>query len=172
MKPAASPLPAASRRRPLWGALAACLAVLVWAAPALAEAHQRLAAPQGVAVGGFDPVAYFIDGRAQPGAPDIALRWRGVVWHFTTPAHRAAFEADPKAYLPQFGGFCALSVAEGRPVPASPEHWVLFEGRLYMARSAAALAQFLADPQPALQAARANWPPRPSEIAGGGRTRN
>ena len=133
---------------------------LLWVLPAAADRHGRLAALNGVAVGGYDPVAYFTDGRAEPGAPEIALRWRGVRWHFASPAHRSAFEANPKAYLPQFGGFCALSVALGSPVPASPEHFVLIDGRLYLAEGAAALTRLLDAPQDMLQAARANWPPR------------
>lgn len=147
-------------RAPLWPAALALLALMLAGLPAMADGHRRLAAPQGVAVGGYDPVAYFTDGRAEPGAPEIALRWRGVRWHFASPAHRSAFEANPKAYLPQFGGFCALSVALGSPVPASPEHFVLIDGRLYLAEGAAALTRLLDAPQDMLQAARANWPPR------------
>lgn len=172
MTPAARPYPVLPPRSRLpWLAalalFAALCAVLCATVPALADTHRRLASPQGVAVGGFDPVTYFTDGRAEPGAPDIALRWRGVRWHFATPAHRAAFEANPKAYLPEFGGFCALSVAQGRPVPASPEHFVLIEGRLYMAEGAAALAEFMAAQAELLRAARANWPPRPAALASG-----
>jgi hypothetical protein len=165
---AACPLPyTIPCRSPLRTAALALVALLLAALPAVADVHMRLAAPQGVAIGGYDPVSYFADGRAEPGAPDIALRWRGVRWHFATVAHRAAFEANPKAFVPEFGGFCALSVAQGRPVPASPEHFALIDGRLYMAEGGAALAQFLATPQELLQAARDNWPPRPPTFASG-----
>lgn len=165
LRTASLPAVTAPVRRPPPGWLTVCILLLCWAVPALGDTHRRLVAPQGVAVGGFDPVAYFAEGRAQPGAPDIALRWRGVRWHFATPAHRAAFEANPKAYLPQFGGFCALSVAQGRPVPADPEHWAVIDGRLYMAEGAAELARFMTDPQGMLRAARSNWPPRRAEAA-------
>lgn len=137
------------------------LALVGTAAPA--EQRLRLVAPEGVAVGGFDPVAYFSDGRAVPGEHGIALRWRGVRWHFASPDHRAAFEADPKAFLPQFGGHCAVSVVTGHPVPGDPEHWIIVEGRLYLTAGAPQLAQFSADPVGMLQAARTAWTRRSVE---------
>ena len=121
----------------------AALIGLVWAAlwpqPGLADRHERIAAPGGVALGGFDPVAYFASGAALAGDPGIALRWRGVRWHFSSPAHRTAFEANPKAYLPEFGGHCPVSVADGDPRPADPRLWAIIEGRLYVAAEPDAL---------------------------------
>lgn len=90
-----------------------------------------------IALNGFDPVAYFLVGEARQGQSDIALRWRGVRWHFTSKAHRNAFEANPHAYAPQFAGHCAMGVAEGRRVPADPRAWVVHDGRLYLFETAA-----------------------------------
>lgn len=132
---------------------------------AAAEQHRlQLAAQEGVAVAGFDPVAYFEAGQALAGRPEIALRWRGVRWHFASPAHLAAFEANPHAFAPQFGGYCAVSIARGRPVPADPRNWVIVEGQLYLAEGPGQLALLLADPNAVLQAAQANWSrPRDSQ---------
>ena len=143
-------------------ALVGLLPALLWPQPALADRHGRIVAPGGVALDGFDPVAYFQDGAARPGDPAIALRWRGVRWHFTTPTHRSAFEANPKAYLPAFGGHCPVSVAGGDPRPADPRHWAIVEGRLYIAAEPAALARFKAHADRLRQAAKAQWtgPPR------------
>ncbi len=136
------------------------LAVLaaLWSASASADPQARLVALDGVAVAGFDPVAFFVDGRALSGQPEIALRWRGVRWHFASPGHRAAFEADPHAYAPQFGGYCALSVARGRPVPADPRYWAIMDGRLYLAEGPGPLALLLASPAETVHAAQQNWP--------------
>ena len=137
-------------------ALVAGLLLALPGGPAWAEQRAGQVTSTGVALGGFDPVAYFTDGRAVAGEPAIALRWRGVRWHFASPAHRAAFEANPQAYMPQFGGYCAVSVAQGRPVPGNPEHWAILDGRLYFASDAARLVQVLGDPT-ALQSARSSW---------------
>ena len=149
----------------LWGALRpallaiglAVLATAVCAYRAPAEPLAHAVAPEGVAMGGFDPVAYFTDGAAARGQPGIVLRWRGLTWHFASPAHRAAFEANPKAYLPEFGGFCPMSVGAGSPVPGNPEHWVILDGRLYLAAGPGQLAAFREHGQTAVQAARGNW---------------
>jgi len=147
-------MPSAPGVRLFWAML---LGLLLSTGPAVAEQRGRVMAPAGVALAGFDPVAYFTDGRAVPGRTDIALRWRGVRWHFATAAHRAAFEANPKAYVPQFGGLCALSVVRGEPEPGHPEHWTIVDGRLYFAAGAAQLAQVMGDPAGTIRNARSNW---------------
>ena len=148
--------PAWPQVRVLAGLLAGVILVCLGSA-APAEQRARLAGSAGVALGGFDPVAYFTDGQAVAGEAGIALRWRGVRWHFATPAHRAAFEANPQAYLPQFDGLCAVSVAQGRPEPGNPEHWAIVDGRLYFAADAAHLEQVLGNPGSLLQSARHSW---------------
>ncbi|MGY6411555.1 MAG: YHS domain-containing (seleno)protein [Alkalilacustris sp.] len=150
----------AARPRTVRTALAALFG-LIWAVlgsqPVMAGGHDRIAAQGGVALHGFDPVAYFTVGAALPGDPDIALRWRGLRWHFASPAHRTAFEANPKAYLPEFGGHCPVSVAHGAPRPADPRHWAIIEGRLYIAAEPGALNRFLAQADGLRQQARVHW---------------
>ena len=163
------PLPAPAARRRTTLMVAALIGLLwgaLWPQAAVADRHGRIAAPGGVALGGYDPVAYFEAGRAQPGDPTIALRWRGVRWHFASAAHRSAFEANPKAYLPQFGGHCPVSVARGTPRPADPRQWTIVEGRLYVAAEAAALARFKTQTEWLRQQATAEWA-GPSRLAGG-----
>ncbi len=139
---------------------------LVWPLAAAADRHGRLAVASGVAVGGYDPVAYFRDGVARPGDPGIALRWRGVRWHFATPAHRAAFEANPKAFAPAFGGHCAVSLADGQPRHGDPRHWAIVDGRLMLTAEATGLARLLASPEAIVQGARLVWT-APQTVAGG-----
>lgn len=123
--------------------LAAALAVPLLAAPLLvlpqpARARRlrgRLFAPGGAALGGVDPVAYFSEGAARAGRNRLALKWGGAMWHFATSANRDAFEANPRAYLPQYGGWCALAMAAGRLAAPDPQAWTLHEGRLYLTAS-------------------------------------
>lgn len=86
-----------------------------------------------VAIEGYDTVAYFTDGKARSGDPNITVEWEGVVWQFATTEHRAMFEADPAAYAPQFGGLCAEGVAFGEiSVNLAPEVFEIVEGKLYL----------------------------------------
>lgn len=103
--------------------------------PTLAAAAQRpvyTATPGSTAVGGFDPVAYFTDGRPIEGRRDLTYQWQGVTWMFATPAHLEQFKADPARYAPQFGGYCAWAVSQGYTAPADPQAWKIVDGRLYL----------------------------------------
>ena len=74
-------------------------------------------AQTGLAISGFDPVAYFTDGKARLGRADLELSQGGAVWRFGNWANRAAFEADPGVYTPRFGGFDPVAIARGASVP-------------------------------------------------------
>lgn len=87
---------------------------------------------QGFAIQGYDPVAYFTEGRPMPGDPAYSFDWEGATWLFASAAHRDAFAADPQKYAPQFGGYCAYAVSKGHAAPASPEVWSITDGKLYL----------------------------------------
>lgn len=89
-------------------------------------------APDGVAIGGYDPVAYFTDERATEGQSAHSYVWRGVEWRFRSEKHRDLFMQSPESYAPAFGGFCALGVAHGALVPSNPEAWTLHDGKLIL----------------------------------------
>ena len=86
----------------------------------------------GVALGGYDPVAYFTDGAARTGSSEWQAEWGGATWHFASDAHRTAFLADPEAYAPQFGGHCAFAASLGIKTPGAPETWSIIDGRLFL----------------------------------------
>ncbi len=90
-------------------------------------------AKDGVAIRGTDPVAYFTEGRPVAGDTTHALEWNGAVWYFASAENRAAFEAEPERYAPQYGGFCAWAVAEkGKLYSTRPENWSIVDGKLYL----------------------------------------
>lgn len=99
--------------------------------PAAAEVEQFYA-PGGVAIGGYDPVAYFTDGRAIVGSDQYRLKWRGVIWMFASAAHLEAFEMNPSAFAPQYGGHCAVAASEGQAAPSDPRAFSVHDGRLYL----------------------------------------
>jgi hypothetical protein len=153
-------MPATPTRRALClSALAAvpALVMLPWSASA-----QTAAAPvyaeDGVAIDGTDPVAYFTDGRPVAGLPEHALMWRGAEWRFSSDANRAAFEADPERFAPQYGGWCAWAVAEGYTASTTPEAWAIVEGRLYLNYSRGVQRRWERDVPGNISRADANWP--------------
>jgi len=86
----------------------------------------------GVAIHGYDPVAYFTDGRPEVGGPQHTYRWKDAEWRFSSAGHRDAFAQDPERYAPQFGGFCAFATSRGRMVDVDPKAWAIRNGRLYL----------------------------------------
>lgn len=111
----------------------------------------------GIAIHGADPVAYFTTGRAVAGVPAYALMWAGATWYFASAEHMAAFEANPRAYAPQFGGYCAHAAAQGGLLAARPEIFIIHEGKLYLAATQDALDQWRADAPGHIAAAKRNW---------------
>ncbi len=95
---------------------------------------------KGLAVKGYDPVAYFTLGEPTKGSPDISYRWSGAEWRFATTEHRELFVNDPTKYAPQFGGSCAVAAATGHRVAASPKRWRIENGHLYLNKDPLAAA--------------------------------
>ncbi len=112
----------------------------------------------GLAIAGFDPVAYFIDGEPRLGSRDYEAVWSGAVWRFANDGNRAAFVSDPEIYAPSFGGYCAGSAALGLAVRGDPLVWSVEAGRLLFFRSALDLSSWQASGPDRLARADANWP--------------
>jgi hypothetical protein len=112
----------------------------------------------GLAIDGFDPVAYFVDGAPRQGRPDLELRSGGATWRFSNEGNRAAFAASPAVYAPCFGGYDPLAVARGAATAGHPALWRIAEQRLYLFYSADTQAAFSRDPESAIEAAERNWP--------------
>jgi hypothetical protein len=96
----------------------------------------------GLAISGFDPVAYFIDRAAVPGKHQFEHAFAGAVWRFRNEGNRAAFAADPDFYLPRFGGHDPVGVARGVAVPGDPRLWLMVGERLYFFYTAEARDAF------------------------------
>lgn len=88
----------------------------------------------GAAIGGFDPVAYFIDHRPVLGSVSHLLMQDGITWHFQSQSNLAAFQESPEAYRPVFGGHDPVMVASGLPVAGYPHLFAIVDGRLYLFR--------------------------------------
>jgi len=135
---------------------AALLAVLVAALPLATTTRSARAQDVPLAIKGYDPVAYFTDGRPVPGRPDLAYDWDEHHYLFATPEHRELFKAAPARYAPQFGNFCAMALAKGQVIVANPENWMISEGKLYVFGSPAPLGPVLFQKDLAGNIAKAN----------------
>ena len=112
----------------------------------------------GVAVGGYDVVAYFTEGRAVLGVAAFEQDFGGARYQFANAANRQSFTTDPSRYLPQYGGFCAYAVSRGYTAAVDPEAWAIVDGKLYLNYSKRVRALWQADVPGNIQKANANWP--------------
>jgi hypothetical protein len=112
----------------------------------------------GLAISGFDPVAYFTDGKSKFGLPDMELNLGGAVWRFRNEGNRAAFSEHSDVYMPRFGGYDPVAIARGTSVPGHPLFWVVTDGRLYLFYSEAARTAFIAEPGRIIETAERKWP--------------
>lgn len=145
----------------------ACLAVLALAGLAplgpmagAAAITERVVVNRhsGLAIDGFDPVAYFTDSEAAKGAPDIEGAQGGVIWRFRSEANRVAFLAHPEIYGPQFGGYDPVDIARGHAVAGRPQLWLIAGERLYLFSREESRRAFAAAPAALLKGARDRWP--------------
>jgi hypothetical protein len=129
-------------------------------APSEAATTERIVSDpsSGLAISGYDPVAYFTDAAAQPGRPEFELRLAGVTWRFRNEGNRAAFAANPEVFMPRFGGYDPIAVGRGASAPGHAELWTITEKRLYLFYSTAARDAFAGAPGPAIDAAERGWP--------------
>lgn len=142
------------------------LAILLWpsalpaasAAPCRREPVPVFNVEDGLVAKGYDVVAYFSDGRPVPGSSRFSLRWRGAIWQFASASHRAAFQRRPERYAPQYGGYCAFAMSQGRVVDIDPRQWKTEHGRLYLNANRLAQYLWLRDPDGHIKKADAVWP--------------
>ncbi len=113
---------------------------------------------QGVALAGYDPVAYFTVGRPTPGDPDLARQYQGATYRFASKENKDLFEADPAKYVPAFGGFCGYAASINKVSPVDPNYWQLVDGRLVLQHTPKAFELFNKDVPTNYAKANRNWP--------------
>ncbi|MCK5090361.1 MAG: YHS domain-containing protein [Hyphomicrobiaceae bacterium] len=113
---------------------------------------------KGVAVGGYDPVAFFTDGKPAKGNKDLTTNYDGATWRFASAANRDAFQADPAKYAPQYGGYCAYAVSKGSTAKGDPQAWTVHDGKLYLNYNKNVRATWAQDIPGNVKKGDANWP--------------
>jgi YHS domain-containing protein len=153
------------RNRKILGSVAAGVA-MVFAAIALWHiAPATAAAPtvytgivKGVAVGGYDPVAYFTEGKPVKGSKDFTADYEGATWRFANAANRDVFQADPLKYAPRYGGYCAWAVSQGYTAKGDPRAWTIHNGKLYLNYDKKVRATWAKDIPGNVKKGDVNWP--------------
>jgi YHS domain-containing protein len=112
----------------------------------------------GVAVQGYDVVAYFTDGRPVKGDTQFTSTHGGGTYRFASAEHKAAFDKEPAKYAPQFGGYCAWAVSKGGLAKIEPDAFQIVDGRLLLQYDQSVRAKFSKDTAGNLAKADANWP--------------
>jgi YHS domain-containing protein len=141
----------------------ALLAAALMTAPVFAAAAKDKADPinkasGGVALKGYDAVAYFTEGKAVKGRADFQHEWMGAKWHFSSAANRDLFAKSPEKYAPQFGGYCAWAVSNNYVYDADPTLWKIVDGKLYVNYNRLAQWQWSRDMANRIKKGHENWP--------------
>ena len=113
---------------------------------------------EGLALKGYDAVAYFADGKPVEGRGEFEADWRGAKWRFASAEHREAFLREPDKYAPQYGGYCAYGVSQGHTAPIDPEAWTIIEGKLYLNYSKGVKKTWSEAIPKHIDEANRNWP--------------
>ncbi len=129
-------------------------------APSLAEAKGEIYKNSGgVAIKGYDPVAFHREGKPVKGSKKYTLEWKDAKWRFASAENRDLFKANPETYAPRYGGYCAWAVSEGYTASVDPENaWSIVDGRLYLNYSVEIKQRWEKDIPGHIKKANANWP--------------
>lgn len=113
---------------------------------------------KGVAIKGYDTVAYHTQGQPVKGSGDHTHAWNGATWQFASAANLEKFKANPEKYAPKYGGYCAYAVSKGATANIDPNAWKLVEGALYLNYNASIQKKWSKDIPGYIAKADANWP--------------
>lgn len=113
---------------------------------------------QGLALKGYDSVAYHTERRAVKGDPAFALEWKGATWHFASDANKKAFAAEPERFAPEFGGYCAWAITRGRVVGINPKIFRIVDDKLYLNLNMDVHQKWLAKMPQMISSGHEKWP--------------
>ena len=112
----------------------------------------------GIAIHGYDAVAYFKEGKPRVGSANFTVTYEGARYQFSSAANLKAFQANPAAYAPGFGGFCAMGVALEKKLDGDPKVWKIVDGKLYLNVNKDVAVAWQRDIPGNLIKANENWP--------------
>lgn len=135
------------------------IATAIWVAvPASKKGFNPVnATSENLAVKGFDTVAYFTAQAAVEGKPELAYVWKGAKWLFSNRENLEKFRANPEAFAPQFGGYCAYAVSHGYTADGDPQVWRIVDGKLFLNYSPQVKELWEREPEKFIADGTRNW---------------
>lgn len=112
----------------------------------------------GKAIRGYDPVAYFTEGKPVPGKDELVYKWNNSNWYFSSGQNLDSFKTNPGKYAPQYGGYCAYGLSEGHKAPTSPDAWTILNGKLYLNYNIKVKEYWSKNRDERIEKADKNWP--------------
>src|SRR5271165_4397562 len=137
-----------------WSAALVGLLIATFLVPAARGEEPKLS------ISGYDPMAYFTDGKPVQGKAEIEYLWHKLRWRFADGAHRESFVKDPDRYTPQYDGYCAMGVSDGEAGhkdTVDPEAWAIVDGKLYLTHVPQAMDAWRQNPAEFIKQADENW---------------
>jgi YHS domain-containing protein len=124
----------------------------------LSAQESEIFAPQGIAIGGYDAVAFFTQSRPVKGTEEFSLQYKNAKWLFASKENLNEFTKSPKKYAPQYGGYCAYGTAQGHKASTEAETWTILNGKLYFNYNQQVKKTWSKDMQHFIEIADQNWP--------------
>ncbi|MBX2870147.1 MAG: hypothetical protein KTR18_15810 [Acidiferrobacterales bacterium] len=109
------------------------------------------------ALGGYDTVSYFTEGKAVQGRAKFHHFWNGAVWYFSSEDNRDKFVAEPLAFAPQYDGYCAWAASQNYKRPGDPQVWQIEDGKLYVKVHEGAQKKWRGDISKHIAQGNENW---------------
>jgi len=134
--------------------LIACIVVLL----ASCGQNTEVFSESSRAIKGYDPVAYFREGKPVKGDEALTYYWKEANWYFSTRENLDSFSRDPMKYAPQYGGYCAYGCSEGHKAPTDPAAWTIVDGKLYLNYNLEVKQKWLRNQEERIEQANKNWP--------------
>ena len=119
--------------------------------------QDEIYAKEGVAVNGYDVVAYFKEAKPVKGIATNSVTYKGANWIFSSKENAELFKANPEKYEPEYGGYCAFGCSRGYKAKTSPDAWTIVDGKLYLNYNTDVRDTWNKDQQGYIKKADANW---------------
>jgi YHS domain-containing protein len=113
---------------------------------------------KGIAINGYDPVAYFLQNKAVVGTDSYSTNWSGSKWKFISQANLDSFKIAPEKYAPEYGGYCAYGCSENHKAPTDPNAFTIVGNKLYLNYNLKVKEFWLKDTSGKIKAADGYWP--------------
>jgi len=132
--------------------------ILVIASLSLFSQKSETFVQSGKAIRGYDPVAYFSEGKPVKGDEKLVYNWNNANWYFSSQQNLDLFKANPEKYAPQYGGYCAYGLAEGHKAPTDADAWTIEDGKLYLNYNTDVRKMWSKEKKERIEKADKNWP--------------